>query len=144
MGADYTVENTAKGQLLIKDLNLGNISVTNDAEAVVAEVFKAHGDGEYFYVDSDGCTSRLLHSKGVFSGFLLKGAETQFMEARMSAEGDIEVAVQETEEMVDELVHELQCLREKAFSDAEELKIVKKLHGFQEKVQHLLKAIERY
>lgn len=45
------------------------MTVTNDAEAVVAEVAKAHGDARIAYLDTDGRWDELRHDAGVFRGF---------------------------------------------------------------------------
>lgn len=45
------------------------MSVTNDAEAVVAEVVRMHGDRRIAYLDTDGRWDELRHERGVFKGF---------------------------------------------------------------------------
>lgn len=55
----------------ITDLNLGNMSVTNDAENVLLAI---HNDIDLTgkrvqYYDSEGQLDRLLHENGVFKGF---------------------------------------------------------------------------
>jgi hypothetical protein len=66
--ASYRVDWCQGGFVHITDLNVGK-SVTNDAEAVVREIFANYGNQRIIYVDTMGCTDELLHSKGVFTGF---------------------------------------------------------------------------
>ncbi len=60
-------------RLVIRDRNeLGHLSVTNDAEAVVAYLFRAGTlrDGRrLFYYDTDGNLDELLIKDGKFAGF---------------------------------------------------------------------------
>jgi len=66
---DYTIKND--GSVYIVDLNLGRMSVTNDAEQVLLEIHH-HIDltgRDVTYRDSEGIVDRLLHEKGVFNGF---------------------------------------------------------------------------
>jgi hypothetical protein len=58
----------------IVDLNRGALSVTNDAENVIARLVKAGvpvDDRRVIYQDSDGHLDRLLTKNGVFAGFAL-------------------------------------------------------------------------
>jgi hypothetical protein len=55
--------------VFIRDLNLGKVSVTNDAEAVVREVSFAHPDKRIVYQDSDGFWDELIHYEGYFIKF---------------------------------------------------------------------------
>jgi hypothetical protein len=66
--AEYRVDSVADGIIHITDLN-GSRSVTNDAEAVVAELFRQYGNQRIFYVDSCGDTDELWHENGAFRGF---------------------------------------------------------------------------
>ena len=52
--------------VVIVDLNLGNKSVTNDAEAVVAELADR---GRILSFDSQGYVDELDHDHGLFKGF---------------------------------------------------------------------------
>lgn len=68
------VTRVENGAITIRDLsNLlnceGCVSVTNDAEAVVAEVVATHGNVRIFYFDTMGNRDELLHDNGVFKGF---------------------------------------------------------------------------
>ena len=47
----------------------GPLSVTNDAERVVAELFKTYGDRRIIYRDTDGNWDELQHRGSVFTGF---------------------------------------------------------------------------
>ena len=67
-----------RGIVFITDLNLGQVSVTNDAENVVRRLYdelsynvndKKVAHYRYFYRDSDGCWDELLHTCGNFTGF---------------------------------------------------------------------------
>lgn len=53
----------------IVDLNLGNVSVTNDAENVVQILNRRYPDYQIVYQDSTGDWDELVHSHGVFTGF---------------------------------------------------------------------------
>ena len=44
-------------------------TVTNDAENVVKELYAAHGNVRFFYIDSEGDSAELLHQDGTFTGF---------------------------------------------------------------------------
>ena len=47
----------------------GARSVTNDAEHVVKQVVRLHGDMRVMYYDSDGNLDELVHHNGEFTGF---------------------------------------------------------------------------
>ena len=47
----------------------GEVSVTNDAERVVAALFRQFGDRRFYYRDTQGDWDELLHVGGVFKGF---------------------------------------------------------------------------
>lgn len=55
----------------IVDKNLGRMSVTNDAENVLAAIHKEIDltDRAVTYTDSEGQVDRLLHEAGEFMGF---------------------------------------------------------------------------
>lgn len=55
--------------IFIRDLDLGKVSVTNDAEAVVREVNFAHPGKRIVYQDSDGFWDELIHDDGNFIEF---------------------------------------------------------------------------
>ncbi len=55
--------------IVVRDLNGGGMSVTNDAESVVAEVFRKHGNHPIVYQDSGGNFDQLVHVAGEFQGF---------------------------------------------------------------------------
>jgi hypothetical protein len=46
-----------------------SMSVTNDAEAVVHNLYEEFGDKQFIYQDSMGNWDELVHVKGVFQGF---------------------------------------------------------------------------
>ena len=46
-----------------------SMSVTNDAEAVVENLFKEFGDKKFIYQDSMGNWDELVHVRGVFMDF---------------------------------------------------------------------------
>lgn len=69
--ADYDYRINPDHSVHIIDHNLGSMSVTNDAEAVLLEIHR-HIDltgRAVTYRDSEGQVDRLLHEKGVFKGF---------------------------------------------------------------------------
>ncbi len=45
------------------------MTITNDAEAVVAEVASLYPGRRIFYTDTDGQIDELLHNAGKFAGF---------------------------------------------------------------------------
>lgn len=70
--ADYTwAEQPADRSVHIIDLNLGNMSVTNDAENVLAAIHKEIDltGRTVTYTDSEGQVDQLLHEAGEFIGF---------------------------------------------------------------------------
>ena len=74
--SDFRIVKVTNGKIFIEDLNLGHLSVTNDAEAVVDSVCdwaKSVGgetDPRIIYRDSDGKWDELAHTGGAFTGFL--------------------------------------------------------------------------
>lgn len=72
---NYSIENINDERILIRDLGPWNEypTITNNAEAVVAELVVAHGEDlgerELHYIDSEGDIDRLLVEKGSFAGF---------------------------------------------------------------------------
>lgn len=70
--ADISIVTDVPGEpLVILDRNLGNRSVTNDAEAVVAELIAGGflpGDRRLLYYDSEGMLDELLIKDGRFVG----------------------------------------------------------------------------
>lgn len=70
--ADYTVKKVGKDILHITDLNLGNISVTNDVENVLSQVGIQYDLTQKLvqYTDSEGRVDRILQKNGEFQGFL--------------------------------------------------------------------------
>lgn len=69
IASDYEIVEVTDTHVSLIDLDLGNKSVTNDAEAVVREVTKLHGDRRIAYRDSDGSWSELRHNGQTFIGF---------------------------------------------------------------------------
>ena len=70
--ADYTHSVLPDGSIHITDLDLGNKSVTNDVEGVLADLKKL-GLGmlgaTVTYTDSMGQVDEIVHENGVFKGF---------------------------------------------------------------------------
>lgn len=69
--SDYTFAIGKDGDVHIVDLNLGNMSVTNDAENVIAAI---HAEIDLMgrnvtYTDSEGQVDRLIHNQGEFLAF---------------------------------------------------------------------------
>ena len=69
--SDYQVVNVTDDTVYLVDLNWGRMSVTNDAENVVYEVYKRYGNKRIVYRDSDGRWDELEHEHGTFTNFLL-------------------------------------------------------------------------
>ena len=76
--ADFTWTRKPDGSIHIDDLNMGGMSVTNDAEAVLASIDGALRQEfgqclnlipEITYRDSDGRVDRLIWKHGEFKGF---------------------------------------------------------------------------
>jgi hypothetical protein len=67
--ADYEIIEDTDQVLCIRDLDLGNRSVTNDAEAVVRELAPALGTRRLEYIDSDGQRDQIRVRDGRFAGF---------------------------------------------------------------------------
>jgi hypothetical protein len=62
--------------ICVIDVGAACRSVTNDAEAVVAEVVERFGDHRIVYRDSDGVWDELAHYGTKFDHFIGIGAET--------------------------------------------------------------------
>lgn len=69
--SDWTFEVLSDGVIHIEDLNLGNMSVTNDAEGVIEALhLEINLRGKKVqYRDSMGRIDRLIHRNGEFIGF---------------------------------------------------------------------------
>lgn len=67
--AQYELLGALKNKVFIVDLD-GPKSITNDAEAVVAQLLKQYGtDTEIFYRDTEGDWAQLLHNRQEFAAF---------------------------------------------------------------------------
>jgi uncharacterized protein involved in tellurium resistance len=58
-----------KDIIFVVDLDLGRMSVTNDAERVTSFVVERHGNHRVIYKDSMGNWHELLHDNGTFIDF---------------------------------------------------------------------------
>ena len=67
--ADFEIVKVSPEIIWIRDLNLGNISVTNDAEGVCRRVWHEYPGRRIIYQDSEGDWSELKHDGGKFTGF---------------------------------------------------------------------------
>lgn len=67
--ADFFIDSQDDRWIHIVDQNRGNVSVTNDAENVVAYLFEKYGDKRISYVDTEGDEDELVHRNGIFMGF---------------------------------------------------------------------------
>lgn len=68
--SDYSVVEVTDTTIFIVDLNLGNKSVTNDAESVVEDLIRKYGsDKEIVYRDSQNHWDVLCHDGNEFIGF---------------------------------------------------------------------------
>lgn len=65
----YDVVKVTDDTIFLVDRNLG-MSVTNDAENVVAEVVNEYGDKRVIYRDSMGNWDELAHTNGTFGTFV--------------------------------------------------------------------------
>ena len=66
--AVYDVVKVTNDTIFLVDRNLG-MSVTNDAENVVAEVVNEYGNKKVIYRDSMGNWDELVHTEGTFGCF---------------------------------------------------------------------------
>ncbi len=67
--SDYKVVAVTEDSVFIRDLNLGGLSVTNDAENVVEQLLKTHGIKDIVYQDTEGQWDMLIHDGTQFIGF---------------------------------------------------------------------------
>jgi hypothetical protein len=73
MNSDYEILRVEPDRIVIKDLNLGRVSVTNDAEHVVFELNSRMPGKRIFYYDSEGDLAELVHENGRFIDFRWAG-----------------------------------------------------------------------
>lgn len=68
---NYTIVGIEADRMTIRDDNIGGMSVTNDAEAVVRDLFERGtlGTRRLFYYDSEGQLDELAHDGAKFTGF---------------------------------------------------------------------------
>ncbi len=74
--ADFRVVEETEDTIFIEDLNLGNLSVTNDAEWVIESLVRRYGvlNKKVVYKDTTGNWDELIHDGNVFLDFgLWKG-----------------------------------------------------------------------
>lgn len=64
----FGVARITADRVFIVDHDVG-MSVTNDAENVVMDVFERHPDKRIIYRDTEGDWGELNHADGVFTGF---------------------------------------------------------------------------
>lgn len=77
--ADFSIVRVTPDIIFISDMNIGGISVTNDAEWVVKTLLEKFGPLEIVYRDSDGQWDELLHDGANFLGFSpYKGEDPEF------------------------------------------------------------------
>ena len=75
MRAKYTLVEANDKYVLIEDCSSDqypSMSITNDAESVVEDLFEKHLVGQttrIFYIDTDGRVDELLHAYRRFDGF---------------------------------------------------------------------------
>lgn len=70
MKADYRVVDQTDEAVFIEDLNRGNMSITNDAEAVVENLLHVYGiTRRIIYKDSEGRWDELVHDGDKFVDF---------------------------------------------------------------------------
>lgn len=66
---DYEIVATNDKVVFILDMDKGNMSITNDAENVVKELYKHYPKHRYVYRDSMSQWDELLHTEARFDGF---------------------------------------------------------------------------
>jgi hypothetical protein len=80
--ADYELVKVSPEIVWIRDQNLGNISVTDDAEGVCRRVWHDYPGRRIIYQDSQGYWDELKHYGGKFTGFApARGPEGQRRDA---------------------------------------------------------------
>lgn len=67
--SDYRIAKETDSYIYIEDLDLGNRSVTNDAELVVMDLFPRLKGRRLLYKDSMGEVDEILIKNGQFAGF---------------------------------------------------------------------------
>lgn len=71
--SDYEIIEENEEYILIKDLNIGNRSVTNDVENVVADLIEKLNGKRLFYQDTMYCIDEILIRNNKFFGFRFGG-----------------------------------------------------------------------
>jgi hypothetical protein len=71
--SDFSIRKVSETEVYIVDLDNGAMSVTNDAENVVAYLYERFGNKKFYYRDTMGNTDELLHDHGAFTGFRIIG-----------------------------------------------------------------------
>lgn len=75
MRSDFQIVAVKSDKVFLADLDMGRMSVTNDAESVVSYVARKYPNRRIIYKDSDGRWYELQHNDGNFSGFKPYGEE---------------------------------------------------------------------
>lgn len=67
----FQIDRVTPDAVYLIDLCLAaeSMSVTNDAEAVVENLYEEFGDKRFIYLDTMGNWDELVHVRGVFTGF---------------------------------------------------------------------------
>ena len=76
MNSDFTIVKVTDYKVFLVDNNTGGRSVTNDAEAVVAEVNRRYPNRRIIYWDSERNWDELAHDNGVFTDYVHYTEET--------------------------------------------------------------------
>lgn len=71
MKAQYLIQKVTEDCVYIVDRcnELGSMSITNDAEAVTAHLYRLYSGKRIIYRDTEGNWDELCHTDGVFTGF---------------------------------------------------------------------------
>lgn len=67
--SDYRIVGVRGSVVFVRDLDLGGRSVTNDAEAVVAEILEHYPMARIVYRDSSGHWDEMTNDGESFTGF---------------------------------------------------------------------------
>lgn len=67
--ADYDIVKITPDIVFIVDVNLGNKSITNDAEWVIEDALSRHPGKRIVYKDTEGYWDELVHENGRFTSF---------------------------------------------------------------------------
>lgn len=69
MNSDFKIISVLPDKIFLEDLNLGRMSVTNDADDVCERIARQHPGRRIIYKDSEGQWDEMIHAYGKFKSF---------------------------------------------------------------------------